>query len=133
VLVAGVLLISAVASALTQERRPRASTQAAPPAAQAPSHATSGPVKVVRFVVGPGPGAVQRVALGQHVTVSVQVDQPALVSAPDLGLSAPANPGTPASFDLYTTRSGRFALILQPIDGVLRRAGTLVVTERRAQ
>lgn len=121
-------------SALTSEGPETSRSRELTPAPQVPASARAvTSVRLVRFVAGRGPGAVRRVARGEHVTVTVEVDQPGQVVAPELGLSAPANPRTPASLDLFAGRPGRFALILEPTDGILRRAGTLVVSERRTR
>lgn len=70
----------------------------------------------------------RRVDVDQPATVVVEVDEPGLVSIPALGLSAPAEPLTPARFDLLPAEPGRFNLEFTPAtDDTPAPAGTLVV------
>jgi hypothetical protein len=67
------------------------------------------------------------VARGSHVVLRVEVPEPGEVAIPELGLTANAQPGTPATFDVLAERTGRHELTFVPAGGELRRAGTLVV------
>jgi hypothetical protein len=70
----------------------------------------------------------RRIAAGQSATVSVRVDQVGQVSIPDLGLTDAAEPVTPAEFDVYATRAGRYPIVFLPAAaGQVEPAGTLVV------
>jgi hypothetical protein len=67
---------------------------------------------------------------GQPATVFVEVDQPGLVEIPDLGLSAPAEPLTPARFDVLVSDPGTYRIIFTPAAGdAAKPAGVLVVED----
>jgi hypothetical protein len=71
----------------------------------------------------------RRLPLGQAAAIEVSVDEPGSVELPGLGLSANADPHTPARFDLFPTRAGSYELVFTPAQGdEARPAGTLVVT-----
>jgi hypothetical protein len=58
------------------------------------------------------------------------VTQAGQVRIPDLGMSASAEPLTPARFDLLVERPGRYRLVFTPAaDNASEAAGTLVVTK----
>jgi hypothetical protein len=64
----------------------------------------------------------------QSATVTVRVDQVGQVSIPDLGLTDSAEPVTPAEFDVFATRSGRYPIVFMPAAAAqVEPAGTLVV------
>lgn len=70
-----------------------------------------------------------RVRSGQSATVLVSVNVPGSVDIPDLGLTQPANPHTPARFDIVAPSPGRYTLLFSPAGGNTRAAaGKLVVT-----
>jgi hypothetical protein len=72
----------------------------------------------------------RRVDAGQPATVLVEVDEAGLVEIPDLGLSAPAQPLTPARFDVLHSEPARLAITFTPVDDdAIGPAGTLVVRE----
>ena len=72
----------------------------------------------------------RRLDAGQPATVLVEVDEPGLVEIVNLGLSAPAEPLTPARFDVLTSNPERLAITFTPADGdTPGDAGTLVVRE----
>lgn len=82
----------------------------------------------VRLRFGPrGRRPERRVAAGAHVVLTVAVTEPGQVVLAGLGLSAPAEPDTPAAFDLLASEPGRFDAVLAPVEGRRRRVGTLVV------
>jgi hypothetical protein len=71
----------------------------------------------------------RRVPTGQAATVLVTVEEPGSVDIPDLGLTAPANPHTPARFEIVAPSPGRYDLLFSPAgDGEPEAAGKLVVT-----
>lgn len=71
----------------------------------------------------------RRVEIDRSATVQVKVDELGMVEIPALGLSAPAEPVTPARFDLLTSEVRRLAIIFTPAaSDEARPAGTLVVT-----
>jgi hypothetical protein len=71
----------------------------------------------------------QAIDAGQAATVYVEVGEPGQVFIHDLGMSAAAEPLTPARFDILTQQTGRFPITFQPAggDAAEERAGTLVV------
>ena len=70
-----------------------------------------------------------RIEAGQSATIEVAVVQPGQVTIPDLGLTAAADPLTPAHFDVLVSSPGRYAIEFTPSKGEeTRGAGTLVVT-----
>jgi hypothetical protein len=72
----------------------------------------------------------RRLDAGQPATVLVEVDEPGLVEIADLGLSAPAEPLTPARFEILTSDPERLEITFTAVeDDVARPAGTLVVRE----
>jgi hypothetical protein len=72
----------------------------------------------------------RRLDAGQPATVLVEVDEPGLVEIVDLGLSAPAEPLTPARFPVLRSNPEHIAITFTPADGdTPGDAGTLVVRE----
>ena len=72
----------------------------------------------------------RRVDAGQPATVLVEVDEPGLVEITDLGLSAPAEPLTPARFEILTSNPDRLEITFTAADDDFPGpAGTLVVRE----
>jgi hypothetical protein len=69
----------------------------------------------------------EEVAHGTHVVLRLRVPAASQVAIPGLGLTAFAEPDTPAVFDLLAERTGRFDVIVEAAEGEPRRAGTLVV------
>jgi hypothetical protein len=70
----------------------------------------------------------RRLSVGRAATVEISVDEPGSVEVPGLGLSASTDEHTPARFEVFPTRSGRYEVFFIPADGDEGRpAGTLVV------
>ena len=71
---------------------------------------------------------------GRPATLEVSVDEAGQVEIPLLGLSASAEPLTPARFDVLPSESGRYELTFTPAAGdESRPAGTLDVVPRRVR
>jgi hypothetical protein len=67
---------------------------------------------------------------GQPATVLVSVPEAGLVEIPELGLSAPAEPLTPARFDVLESEPERLEITFTPASSdATMPAGTLVVRE----
>jgi hypothetical protein len=65
---------------------------------------------------------------GQAAEVYVEVDRPGQVAIPALGMSAVAEPVTPARFDLLQQQPGSYPILFVPAGNEpSERAGTLVV------
>lgn len=74
----------------------------------------------------------RRLEAGRSASVEVAVGEPGQVTIPLLGLSGPADPLTPARFDVLVNAEGRYPIEFIPADGNEgRAAGTLVVTPQR--
>ncbi len=100
-----------------------------------PETATSGPAtgttaEVPKTVVFQASrNASKKLKAGQAATVEVAVDEAGTVDIPDMGLTATADPVTPARFDILATRPGRYPLLFTPAgEGGAEPAGNLVVT-----
>jgi hypothetical protein len=73
----------------------------------------------------------RRLAEGRAATLEVAVDEPGSVEIPDLGLTASADEHTPARFEVFPARAGRYAILFRPANGDEQRpAGTLLVTRQ---
>jgi hypothetical protein len=71
---------------------------------------------------------VRRLDAGEPATVLVEVEEPGLVEIPDLGVSSPADPLTPARFELLVSDLGSFEVTFLVAGGELpETAGTLQV------
>jgi hypothetical protein len=104
----------------TEQRREPAPTTAAPtPASQAP--------KPLSFDAGEPES--RRLPTGRAASLEVAVDEPGSVDIPMLGLTAPAEPLTPARFEVLPASPGRYEIRFTPAaSGESRAAGELVVT-----
>ena len=70
----------------------------------------------------------RRVSAGSATAVAVAVDEPGQVEIPGLGLSAAADPLTPALFEIFASTSASHEISFTPAAGdESRAAGTLVV------
>ena len=70
-----------------------------------------------------------RLEAGDAATVEVSVEEPGSVDIPGMGLTATADPDTPARFDVLASRPGRYDLLFTPAGGnPSEPAGRLVVT-----
>jgi hypothetical protein len=73
----------------------------------------------------------KKLQAGEAATVEVEVSQVGSVEIPDMGLTAAAEPVTPARFDILATRPGRYRLLFTPAgEEMAEPAGNLVVTSR---
>jgi hypothetical protein len=71
----------------------------------------------------------RRLAAGRPATVLVAVEEPGQVQIPLLGVSTPADPLTPARFEVLPSEARRYPIVFTPAEGdEARAAGTLVVT-----
>ena len=106
------------------DRSDRAPGGGGPPAATEPA-LSSGPAEVRFDAAEPRRRAV---LAGQAAEVYVEVDRPGQVEIPDLGLSAVAEPTTPARFDVLQHQPGSYPMRFVPAgEEPSERAGTLVV------
>jgi len=71
----------------------------------------------------------RRMRAGEAATLEVSVPEAGSVEIPRMGLTAAADPFTPASFYVYPTKPGRYPLQFVPaVGGPAEPAGRLVVT-----
>jgi hypothetical protein len=71
----------------------------------------------------------RRMRAGDAATLEVSVPEAGTVEIADMGLSAVADPFTPARFDVFPTKPGRYPVRFIPAgNGADEPAGTLVVT-----
>jgi len=86
--------------------------------------------RVLRFDQG-GRREVRELPVGRAATVVVNVDSAGQAELPGLGDIRPAEPSTPASFDVFTNQPGSFSVIFHPAGGgPSERVGTLRVVAR---
>jgi hypothetical protein len=124
-----VLLLSAVAASISPRSR-----QAQPPAGTTEQTAQTPPGEppplqavAMRVPARHGRPAV-RVTREGHVAVYVTSATPGQVTIGKLGLTQAAEPGTPATFDLFATSRGRYPVVFSAADGSGPTAvGTIVI------
>jgi hypothetical protein len=104
----------------TSEEQPRTSTVAPAP---------EGAPAAVDVTFPSGKPRARGIEAGQAATVLVEVDEAGQVGIEDLGMSAVADPLTPARFDVLTRTTGRHAITFVPAgaEDLEKRVGTLVV------
>jgi hypothetical protein len=94
---------------------------------------TAGPdpgSRVLRFDQA-GRSRVRKLVVGQAATVVVKVEQAGQVEIETLGGIRPAEPATPASFDIFADRPGSFPVVFHPgAGGPVEPVGTLRVVPR---
>jgi hypothetical protein len=132
-----VLGLAAIAASVSRPRdTPDRSDefQAAPPSTGAKRTPTApsppdGPSPAAELTFVAADPRPQRIQPGQAATVLVEVEEAGQVEIPDLGISAVAEPLTPARFEVLARAAGRHRITFTPADGTgeRRRAGTLVV------
>jgi hypothetical protein len=122
-IVLGLAAIAASVARPPEERRREATAPSPTVAPGSPSaHATTISFDETR-------NQVRRLAGGRPATVLLEVNEPGLAEIPSLGLSAPADPYTPARFEVLVRKPGRFPIAFKPAAGdEARESGLLVVT-----
>jgi hypothetical protein len=128
-----VLGLAAVAATLAPDEAPRQEAQEAEPHLRAPSprpgDRVPGSPLEVRFGGADAP-ATRRVPAGVRVVATVTVESPGEVTIPELGRVAAAEPGTPATFDLFLDEPGRYEVRFTPASGGEERTiGVLVARD----
>jgi hypothetical protein len=114
------------------ETTPSTETEAEPPTAapgNPPTEGSASEPKTVTFEASDNES--KKLEAGQAATLEVAVSEPGSVEIPDMGLTATADPLTPARFDVLASRPGRYPLAFTPARGESAEpAGSLVVTSR---
>jgi hypothetical protein len=128
-IVLGLAAIAASVSRTSDDSSEREAQPAAPSEAPSASPGDATAVAGARELVFDAErDQTRQLDAGQPATVLVEVDEPGLAEIPDLGLSAPAQPLTPARFDVLTSDPARLAITFTPADDdATGPAGTLVV------
>jgi hypothetical protein len=129
-LFAVVLGLAALAASLSRPARRSdrpAPVTTSPLPELAPSPAARGPARL-RFAEG---GKRERQALreGRSAVVTVKVREPGQVELEGLGLTAAAEPLTPARFDVLASEPGRHDVRFSPSSGESSVIGVLKVTQ----
>ena len=127
-IVLGMAALVASLSRPIEQRR----TDTAPRQQREPGPPTASPAPVpalrARLVFDAAANRPKRLHAGEAATIEVAVPESGTVEIPDLGLTAAADPVTPARFDVFPP-PGRYELLFTPSKGdQARPAGTLVVT-----
>jgi hypothetical protein len=126
-----VLGLAAIASSISppEERRSRPEPRQAQPEPEAGPRASPGRERVeLRFATGKV-ATTRTLRQGTPATVTTTVEAPGQVELDGLGLTAPAEPRTPATFDVLANEPGRYAVLFTPAGATeAKRLGTLVVT-----
>ncbi|MBA3300468.1 MAG: hypothetical protein H0T15_01240 [Thermoleophilaceae bacterium] len=125
-LFAVVLGVSAMAAAIgsaprDREEKPTTTAEASPP----PSETSD--AQPLTFDARPGKPVKRTVKIDSHVILTVPVAESGEVRIDSLGLVASAEPGTPATFDIYADRRGSFDISFEPPTGSNEPVGALVV------
>jgi hypothetical protein len=133
-LVAIVLAVAALAASLARPRddagRESGVHAAQPGSPGAGSRAGRSPLAELAFDAG-APRRTLELEVGRAAVVSVAVPRAGQVELVGLGLSAPADPWTPAQFDVLVARPGRYELRFTPAGTTESSpAGTLAVGAR---
>ena len=128
-IVLGMAALVASLSRPVEERRAdseqREPSESGPPTAS-PTPAPDLP-QALSFVAAEN--ETMRLRAGDAATVEVAVEEPGSVEIPGMGLSATADPVTPARFDVLASRPGRYELLFTPAGAnPSEPAGRLVVT-----
>ena len=120
-----VLGLAAIATSLS--RPPESRDEPATDTAQAPAPSTGGEPATARFPAE-GEPRLRRVPAGRAATVTVAVSEPGQVTIPGLGLSAPAEPLTPARLDVFAPEAADYEVRFTPAgEGAGRTVGTLEI------
>jgi hypothetical protein len=125
-----VLGLAALAAGLSQPRE-RSETRQEPagPATSTPASPAGGEETDVRFRADRP--RRRSLTAGRAAEVLVEVHLPGQVAIPGLGLSAAADPVTPARFDVLEQRPGSYPILFAPAGddqaAEPQRAGTLVI------
>ena len=130
-----VLGMAALAASLSRpaDDRDEREQAAEPRTTEQPSPPTAGPGAGV-VLAGAGlvrrrGRRVRRVEAGEAATLEVSVTEPGSVEIPGLGLTASADPLTPARFEVLPSRPGDYEIVFKPAAGEGGEpAGKLVVT-----
>ena len=124
-IVLGTAALVASLSRPVEERRERARpAEPGPPTVS--TTPSAGPERPVTFEAARDES--RRMRAGEAATLEVAVTEPGNVEIPELGLSAPAAPLTPARFDVLPAEPGDYEIVFTAPGDDSQPAGRLVVT-----
>ncbi len=126
-------LAAIVTSVSRPERAPRDDGSGLPDASEPLPSASPGPLgdRPALISFSAAKPKVRLLKAGRPATVTVKVPRPGQVELKGLGLSAPAEPLTPARFEVLERRPGRYDVSFTPVEGrEARSAGTLRIMRR---
>jgi hypothetical protein len=128
-----VLAVAALAASFSRPEDDEGGTATVPPPARQTSPQASpgsGGADVVELRFDASNPRTRRLEAGAPATVFVAVEKAGFVEIDGLGLSGPAQPLTPARFDVLTSRADRYEIRFTPAaERESREAGTLDVVE----
>lgn len=129
-----VLGLAAVAASLSRTDRGRSKPAPAPETTAGDTVTNPAPdpgSKPLRFAQG-GKREVRDLSVSRAATVLVAVKRAGQAEIEGLNASRPAEPATPASFDVFRTEPGRFTVVVRPASGGRpETVGTLRVRSNR--
>jgi hypothetical protein len=110
-----------------EDRAEQPATTVPAPAAAGKDAKTPQPT-TIDFRVAAKP-VTQELEVGQPATVLVDVQTPGQIDIPSLGLTEPAEPLTPAMFEVLASSPGSHPIVVQPaaLEGLPSKVGTLKV------
>src|SRR4051812_19487588 len=122
-----ILLVTAIVGALVPAPRDRSPVEAPRPQ---PDGAGAAPVRTISLRYPPAQEAPRlRVDADSHLLLQVTTTEPGQATVGPLALVAPAEPHTPARFDVLAPQPGNYPVAFQPAaGGPARTVGTLTVT-----
>jgi hypothetical protein len=125
-----VLGLAALATSVSRPLERRSPAIGEQPPAALPPRPEAPPAARLRFSTSP-PRERRRLEPGRAAVVVVRADQPGQVDLEGLGMSAPADPFTPARFDVLATRPVTAVVRFTPAGaGAAEVVGTLALTSR---
>jgi hypothetical protein len=129
-IVLGMAALVASLSRPIEDRRDETTPREPSPSGPATATPSPAPTLPAAITFDAAKDQTKKVNQGSAVTIEVSVPEPGTVAVPDLGVSAPAEPLTPARFDILATDSGRYELVFAPAAGesTPQPAGELVIT-----
>ena len=116
-----VLGVAALAAAVSRPGRDRGTRRAPSPPLPELAPGPAAPARARLSFSERGRPRRERLRAGRAVTVTVSVREPGQVDVPGLGLTAAAEPLTPARFDVFARRPGRYAVRFTPASQIEAR------------
>lgn len=123
-----VLGLAALATSVSRPPRETARQQRSVPPPAPEASPASPPASAGELRLPARRGGAVELGTGESATLLVSVTEPGQVDLPELGLSSPAEPLTPARFELLGDEPGSYRVRFSPAeDGEPRTLGRLVI------